>query len=153
MSPEDGSSGVDGIIAEVLLDAKQLVVLGHALAAARRAGLDLTEVQSDDEVGDERVLRLTRSVRDDARVSALRCEPDRVERLRQRPDLVELDQDGVGGARLDSPLQNAGVGDEDIVADDLNPRSESFRHLPPSRPVPLRQTVLDGYDRVAPDEA
>ena len=43
---------VDGIRAELLLDAKKLVVLGQALGAARGTGLDLAGGEADGEVGD-----------------------------------------------------------------------------------------------------
>src|SRR5262245_60156020 len=54
---------------QLLLDAQELVVLGRALPARRRARLDLSEVQSHGEVGDERVLGLPGAVRQDRRVS------------------------------------------------------------------------------------
>ena len=49
---------------------------------------------------------------------ALRASVDGVERLGQRADLVELDEDRIGGILIDPPrAMNAGVGHEDIVAD------------------------------------
>ena len=52
----------DGGAAELLLDAKELVELGGALAAARGASLDLAGAEAHDEVRDERVLGLARAV-------------------------------------------------------------------------------------------
>ena len=49
---------------ELGLDAQQLVVLGDALAAGRRAGLDLAGAGRDGEVGDRRVLRLAAAMAD-----------------------------------------------------------------------------------------
>ena len=49
---ERGAAAVRGRLAELLLDAQQLVVLGDAVAARRRAGLDLAAVGGDGEVGD-----------------------------------------------------------------------------------------------------
>src|SRR6185436_9618691 len=40
---ERGGTGVAGVVAELLLDAEELVVLGGALSACRGAGLDLAE--------------------------------------------------------------------------------------------------------------
>src|SRR5207302_2518576 len=62
---EGGAAGVAGGGAEVGLDAQQLVVLGHALAAGGGAGLDLAGVGRDDQVGYRRVLGLAAAVRDD----------------------------------------------------------------------------------------
>lgn len=53
-------AGVLGGGTEFLLDAQDLVVLGEALRAARRAGLDLARRQPNHQVSDERILRFTR---------------------------------------------------------------------------------------------
>ena len=54
-------AAVRGGLAELLLDAQQLVVLGDAVGPGRRAGLDLPAAGGDGEVGDRRVLGLARS--------------------------------------------------------------------------------------------
>ena len=63
-------AGVGGRVAELLLDPDQAVVLGGALAADRRPGLDLAGAEGDGEVGDDRVLGLARALGDDDRVAA-----------------------------------------------------------------------------------
>src|SRR5262245_5186328 len=78
---------------ELFLDAQELVVLRDAIRARGRAGLDLTGVHGDGEIGDRRVLRLAGPVRDDGRVPCRARDVDRVERLRERADLVDLDED------------------------------------------------------------
>src|SRR5690606_7433004 len=50
------AAGVAGIRAQRLLDTQQLVVLGHAVAAAQRAGLDLGGGGGHGDVGDGGVL-------------------------------------------------------------------------------------------------
>src|SRR5580693_8933856 len=50
--------GVARGVAEQFLDAQQLVVLGHALAARGRPGLDLAAIGGDGEIGDRRVIGL-----------------------------------------------------------------------------------------------
>src|SRR4051794_40734746 len=52
-------------IPQRFLDPEQLVVLRHAVAAGRGAGLDLPAPGRDREVGDRRVLGLARAVRHD----------------------------------------------------------------------------------------
>src|SRR5664280_1610795 len=79
---------VNGLGAELFLDAEQLVVLGDAIGAAGRAGLELADAGGDGEVGDGRVLGLARAVRDHGRVAVLTRQLDAVERLGQRSDLV-----------------------------------------------------------------
>ena len=55
---------------------------------------------------------------------ARRAELDRLDRLGQCPDLVELDQDAVRGLLVDRPLDPLGVRDEQVVADELDPVAE-----------------------------
>src|SRR5262245_40971182 len=55
---QGGAARVARAAPQLLLDAQELVVLGHALAARRGARLDLTHVQRDRQVGDEGVLGL-----------------------------------------------------------------------------------------------
>lgn len=47
---------------QILLNSQQLVVLGNTVGAGGRAGLDLSGIQSDDQVGDRRILSLTATV-------------------------------------------------------------------------------------------
>src|SRR4029079_6608560 len=101
--------GVARGVAELALDAEEAVVLGDPLGARRGAGLDLARPGPDDEVGDRRVLGLARAVRDDGGPSRGARHLDRVERLGQRADLVELDEDGVRGGQLETAGAALGV--------------------------------------------
>ena len=51
----------------------------------------------------------------DAGVTGLLGGLDGLERLGERTDLVDLDQDRVGGTQLDALLEALGVGDEQVV--------------------------------------
>src|SRR4029077_13693025 len=99
---ERAPSGIDGLVAELLLDAEQLVVLGDSVAPRWRARLDLADARRDREVGDGRVLGLARAVRHDRGIAVLARQIDRVEGLRERPDLVDLDQDRVADVLVDA---------------------------------------------------
>jgi hypothetical protein len=90
-----------------------------AVRAGERAGLDLPAIRRDREIGDRRVLGLAGAVRHDAGVAGAVRHIDRGERLRQRADLVDLDQDRVADALLDAVAQPLDIGDEQIVADEL----------------------------------
>src|SRR5574344_3153818 len=61
---ERGTTGVFGHIAQVFFNAQQLVVLGDAVRAAHRTGLDLTSVQAHSDVGNRAVFGFARAVRD-----------------------------------------------------------------------------------------
>ena len=67
---------VAGGVAEFFLDAKQLIVLGDSVGASGSARLDLARIRRHDDVGDGRVFRLARAVRNDRRV-ARRASPSR----------------------------------------------------------------------------
>ena len=51
LNVEGGHAGVNGACTQVLLNAEQLVVLGHALGAAGGTGLDLAGVQGNGQIG------------------------------------------------------------------------------------------------------
>ena len=93
-------------------------------------------------------------------VSPLRCDMtdvyaarlasvDRVERLGERADLVDLHEHRVGDAALDALAQPLGVGDEHVVADELDPVAEALGEGAPAVPVVLGHAVLDRDDRIA----
>ena len=49
-------AGVNGVIAQLFLDAQELVVLRDAVGAGRRTGLDLAGIEGDYKIGDGAVL-------------------------------------------------------------------------------------------------
>src|ERR1019366_255527 len=104
--------GVDRALAELEPDTQELVVLGDAIRARQAPRLDLPRVRGDSEVGNERVLRLAGPVADDGPVVIARRQADAVQRLGERADLVEFDEDGVGDLGLDATLQALDAGDE-----------------------------------------
>src|SRR5262245_25708023 len=136
---------------QLALDPEEPVVLRDALAAGRRPGLDLAGAHRDDEVGDRRVLGLAGAMRHDRRPAGAPGEVDRLERLGERPDLVQLDQHGVRRALVDRPTDAFRVRHEQVVADELHPVAEPSRQLSPAGPVVLGQAVLDRDDREAGD--
>src|SRR4051812_8201084 len=116
--------GVTRGVIELFLDAQQLVVLRDAFAPGRRTGLDLSAVGRNGEVGDRRVLGLTRAVAHHARVPIAVREADRVERLGQSADLVDLDEQRVAGTLADATREPLRIRDEDVVTDELDAVSE-----------------------------
>src|SRR5688572_25276413 len=96
------AAGVLRALAQLLLDAQELVVLGGPVGARERARLDLAGIAADGDVGDGRVLGLARTMRDHRGVTRAPRHLDRLEGLRERADLVDLDEDGVGNAALDA---------------------------------------------------
>ena len=133
-------------LAELGLDFEQAVVLGDALAAAGGAGLDLPAAHGDGEIGEERVFRLARAVRHDSVPAGLAAERDRLDRLGDGADLVQFDQDRVRRLFLDAASDEFGVGDENVVADDLDALTLHRGLVSKSLPVVFIEPVLDRDD-------
>ena len=117
--------------------------------ARGRAGLDLAGVRRDGEVGDEGVLGLARAVRDDRGVAGVLRRADGVERLGERADLVDLDEDRVGDAVARCRACRRSV----CVTNRSSPTSWTL--LPslsvselPAVPVVLGEAVLDRDERI-----
>jgi hypothetical protein len=75
--------------------------------------------------------------------------PPPLQGLAQGADLVDLDQDRVADSELDAAAEALGIGDEEIVADQLQALAELFGEQLPAVPVLLVHAVLDREDRVA----
>ena len=103
-------------------------------------------------VGVGGVLGLPGGVGDHGGVAGALGGLDGVEGLRQAADLVDLDEDGVGGSELDAAAQAGGVGDEEVVAHELDPPAQALGEPDPALPVLLGEAVLDGDDGVPLDE-
>src|SRR5438105_11994202 len=135
--------------AEFRLDIQQPVVLGHAFRPRRRACFDLARVHCHREVGNHGVLRLAAAMADHRRVRVRRRERHRFESLAQRSDLIRLHQERVRHTALEALAQTYEIGDEDIVANQLDAIAEPLREQAPTVPVVLGHPSLDGDDRVA----
>src|SRR5450759_4831787 len=137
--------------AKLLLDAEEPVVLGDPLRTGRGAGLDLARAHRDDKVGDGRVLGFTRAVADHGGPAGPASHCDRIDRFGDCADLVELDQDRVGGRLADATGDEVRIGHEEIVAHKLGLRPQSLGQLSPTGPVVLAEAVLEGDDRILGD--
>ena len=76
------------------------------------------------------------------------CHLDGIQRLGQSTDLVDLDQDGVGNALLDTGGQALHVGDEQVVANQLNAIADGLGQHGPAFPVVLAHTVFQRDDGI-----
>ncbi len=91
-------------------------------------------------------------MRDDGAVTGLLRHLDRLEGFGQGADLIEFDQNGVANPLIDPPLQNGGVGHEQIVTDQLDAIADRLGQQAPASPVVLVHAVFDGDDRKTVDE-
>src|SRR5260370_41479833 len=74
----------------------------------------------DGEIGDEGVLGFAGTMRDDGIVAGFAGQFDGVDGFRDAADLVQLDENGVGDAFADAAGKTRSVGDEEVVADELD---------------------------------
>ena len=139
---QGGCPRVYRLIAELVLDTQQPVVLRDPLGPRRRAGLDLAGIDCNCQVGDARVLGLTAAMADDGPILVRGGERDGLEGLGHGTDLVELDEDRVGDASIEAELQPLRVGHKDVIADQLHARPETVGEQLPSGPTPGRR--VDG---------
>ena len=112
-------SSVDSTTAQLLLDADQLVVLREPLGAAGSSCLDMASRETHNQVGNEAVLGLTRSVRDKYSPSVVLAHLVGLDGLSDGADLVDLQQQGVAGLLLDGSSNPHLVGHQEVVTHNL----------------------------------
>jgi hypothetical protein len=147
---ERAATGEDRGVAELLLDAQQLVVLRDALAAGGRAGLDLARVDRDGEVGDGRVLGLRSGAT--ASSGSRSGWPAIASSVSDSVPIWLTLTSSVRDTEVDALLQAHRVGHEQVVADELDLRADGIGEVLPGLPVVLGEGVLDRDDRVVGDE-
>ena len=130
------------------LNAEKLVVLGRSLATAGSSGLDLASAKTNSEIGDVVVLGLSRSVAGHDAPSVLLGKLDGIDRLGDGTDLVDLKEQAVGRSLLNGLLDLNGVGDGEVVANNLNLLSDLAADLGPVVPIVLVKGILNGDDGV-----
>ena len=141
-------AAVDGVVAEFLFDAEELVVFGDAVGAAEGASLDLARICGHGDVGDGDIFGLAGAVADDGRVFVFLGEFDGVEGFGEGTDLVDLDEDRVRHALVDAFLKEFDIRNEEIVPDELDAVTEGFGEFFPTDPVVFGAAVFDRDDRV-----
>ena len=75
---------------------------------------------------------------------------DGIERFRHGADLIQLHQQRIADAFGDPLPQNLGIGDEDIVADQLHAITERPCQRLPAIPIAFGDAIFDRDDRVLP---
>src|SRR5882757_3300453 len=106
--------------AEFFLDAQKLIVFGDAIGTGSGTGFNLARAGGDGEIGDKGVFGFAAAMRNDGVVSVFARKFDSVDRFGDAADLIELDENRVGNAFVNATREALGVGDEKIVADELD---------------------------------
>src|SRR2546425_4394276 len=79
--------------AQVFFYAQELVVLGSPVSARKRTSLYLTRVSGHSQIGNERIFRFTRAVRDHCCASVGLGELNAVKGFSKSANLIHLDED------------------------------------------------------------
>ena len=141
---------VFGGLAELLFNAKELVVLGDAVGAGGAAGLDLAGTGADGEIRDEGVFGFAGAVGDDAGEAETAAEFNGFEGFRDGADLVDLDEDGVAAFFFNTAAETLSVSNEEVVADELDVAADLLGQVLPAVPVVFGEAVFEGDDGVLP---
>src|SRR5205085_7513892 len=109
---------------------------------------DLPRVSGYSEIRDERIFSLTRTMRNDRRAAVSLRELDAVQGLRQRSDLIDLDQDRVCYTQVDPFLQKLRVSNKQIVSDELHFAADLICQEFPTGPIVFGHAIFNRDDRI-----
>lgn len=143
-------AGIDGVLTELLLDAEDLVELSKTLRTGRSTGLDLASAETDSNVSDGDILGLTGAVGDHDTPAVSVGVLGSLDGLGEGTDLVDLEEKGVARLELDGLLDAEGVGDGQVITDNLE--VGGLVEVAPGLPVILSEGVLDGDNGVLGSE-
>ena len=145
-APEHATTGEPRTCTEGFLYAESLVPFCHALAAGEAADLELADAPADGEVDDGDVFGLAGPCRDDAGETCLLGGLPGLIRFGEGAALVGLQQDCVGGAAEGGLADPGRLGDQEVVADDLDAVPDLVGEGGEADVVVLGQGVLDRDD-------
>jgi hypothetical protein len=143
-------TGVDSIVTELLLDTEDLVELGKTLRSGGSTSLDLTGTETDNDVSNGDILSLTGTVRNHDTPGGSEGVLGSLDGLGDGTDLVDLEEKGVASLGLDGLLDERGVGDSQVITDNL--LVVDLTEVSPGLPVILSEGVLDGDNGVLGSE-
>mmetsp|Transcript_11197 Transcript_11197/g.30124 ORF Transcript_11197/g.30124 Transcript_11197/m.30124 type:complete len:261 (-) Transcript_11197:718-1500(-) len=132
---------------ELFFNAQQLIILRKSLGAAWRARLDLTCAKPDNQIGNETVLSLARAMADHDAPILRAAHVVGLDRLGNRADLVDLQQQRIAGVLIKRHLDARGVRHEQIVTNDLS-AGERRGHLCVRIKVVLIEGIFNGHHRI-----
>ena len=83
--------------------------------------------RADRQIGDERIFSFAGSMRDYRAVAGLLRHRHSFERFADRADLIEFDENGVGDAVANALCEDFRIGNEIVIADELQFLAERLR--------------------------
>lgn len=143
-------ASVFGASSQLFFDAENLIVFGQTFGAAGSTGLDLTSGQANNQVGNEGILSLTGTMGDHGAPAILFGQQMGLNGLGDGADLVDLQQQAVAGLLLNGSLDTLGIGDSQIIADNLN--GGVGGDIGPGIPMILVEGIFNGHNGEVLDE-
>jgi hypothetical protein len=113
-----------GTSAERFLNSQPFVPFGHPFRTCERADLQLLHAPADCKMHERHVFRLPRARGQDCSPAGGARRLYGSERLGHGAHLVWFDQGGVAGARASGIADTIGIGDEKVIANDLDAISD-----------------------------
>jgi len=138
--------------AKFLLDAENLVVFGQTVGTAGSAGLDLASAETANKIADKVILSFSTAVGDHNTPASSLGHVRGFDGLSDGTDLVDLKEEGVAELLVNSGLYALRVGDEKIVANNLDALVETLGHLDVGAEVVLVEGIFNGNDGVVRGE-
>jgi len=85
----------------------------------------------------------------DRAVTGAVCDVDCIERLAERADLIDFDEDRVGATFGNASAQELGVRDKQVIANDLNLGTKQSGHRLPTSPITFGESIFNRSNRPA----
>ena len=136
-------SRINCACAQLVLDSEQLIVFCNTLRSARSTGLDLAGVECYCKICNGSVCSLTGTMGRNRGITSFVSHLDCFQCLRYGTDLVQFDKDGISCTQFDTFCKSLGIGNEEIIANQLYFISQSCSEFLPAFPVFLIQTILE----------
>ncbi|TMW49879.1 hypothetical protein DOY81_005060 [Sarcophaga bullata] len=143
-------AGKFGIGAQFFFDAENLIVFSQTFRAARSASLNLTSRQTNDQISDEGILSFAGTMRYHGAPAVLFGQQMGLDGFGNGTNLVDLQQQTVAGLLFNGSLDTFGIGDSQIITNDLNAGSGS--KFSPGIPMILIEGIFNGYNGEVLDE-
>ena len=113
-------TGVNSVVAQLFLNPQKLVIFRCSFTSARRSGFNLSASETNNQISDESVFSFAASVADHDAPALFVTHGGCFDGFGQGSDLVDFQEQRVARFLVDSCLDSGWVGDEEIVADNLD---------------------------------
>src|SRR3989338_342900 len=137
---------IHSLLPQFLFNTKQLVVFACSLTTTWRARFDLPCLQSNREMGNERVLGLTATMTDDRTQTALLSALNSVHRLTHCSNLIQFYQYGIRCLAINTFLDTFNIRDIEIITHNLHRTPCTLIELCKALPIILTMAILNRDD-------